>query len=120
VKKQSIVYSRPCNSFGKVRKEQHLTLPATKGFYYHFLHMDSGRRAWNCELSTIDSTILIAGALTAATYFDHETEQEQKIRTLANDLYLRMDWLWALNRDGKGVNGLETGMWFSAVVLGGI
>ena len=72
-----------------------------KGFYYHFLHMDSGRRAWNCELSTIDSTLLIAGALTVATYFDHETEQEQKIRTLANDLYLRMDWLWALNRDGK-------------------
>ena len=72
-----------------------------KGFYYHFLHMDSGRRAWECELSTIDSTILIAGALTAAAYFDHETEQEQSIRTLANDLYLRMDWLWALNRDGK-------------------
>ena len=72
-----------------------------KGFYYHFLYMDSGRRAWECELSTIDSTILIAGALTAATYFDHETEQEQKIRTLANDLYLRMDWLWALNHEGK-------------------
>jgi hypothetical protein len=72
-----------------------------KGFYYHFLHMDSGRRAWECELSTIDSTILVAGALAAATYFDQETEQEEKIRTLADDLYLRMDWLWALNRDGK-------------------
>ena len=95
------MYSRPCNSFGKVRKEQQPDATGYKGFYYHFLHMDSGRRAWNCELSTIDSTILIAGALTAATYFDHETEQEQKIRTLANDLYLRMDWLWALNRDGK-------------------
>src|SRR4030095_1096507 len=72
-----------------------------KGFYYHFLHMDSGRRAWECELSTIDSTILVAAALAAATYFDQETEQEEKIRTLADDLYLRMDWLWALNRDGK-------------------
>src|SRR6185503_10628799 len=25
-----------------------------QGFYYHFLHMDSGRRAWECELSTVD------------------------------------------------------------------
>src|ERR1051325_9083433 len=30
-----------------------------QGFYYHFLYMDTGRRAWECELSTIDSTILI-------------------------------------------------------------
>lgn len=72
-----------------------------KGFYYHFLHMDSGRRAWNCELSTIDSTILIAGALAAGTYFDRETEPETEIRALADDLYRRMDWLWALNSDGK-------------------
>ena len=72
-----------------------------KGFYYHFLHMDSGRRAGSCELSTIDSTILIAGALAAATYFDHETESEDEIRKLANDLYRRMEWKWALNSDGK-------------------
>jgi hypothetical protein len=72
-----------------------------KGFYYHFLHMDSGRRAWDSEVSTIDSTILIAGTLAAATYFDHETEQEQEIRTLADELYRRMDWKWALNRNGK-------------------
>ena len=72
-----------------------------KGFYYHFLHMDSGRRAWNCELSTIDSSILIAGALAAATYFDHETEPEHEARKLADDLYRRMDWTWTLNGDGK-------------------
>jgi hypothetical protein len=72
-----------------------------KGFYYHFLYMDSGRRAWNSELSTIDSSILIAGALAAATYFDRETEQETEIRTLADNLYRRMDWLWVLNSDAK-------------------
>src|SRR5438876_8755961 len=42
-------------------REPHAT--GYKGFYYHFLHMDTGRRAWECELSTIDSTILIAGVL---------------------------------------------------------
>ena len=72
-----------------------------KGFYYHFLYMDTGRRAWECELSTIDSTILIAGALTAATYFDQETESEQEIRQLAEDLYRRMDWQWAMNAGAK-------------------
>ena len=72
-----------------------------KGFYYHFLHMDTGRRAWSCEISTIDSTILIAGALAAATYFDQEIEKEHEVRTLADNLYGRMDWHWALSRDGK-------------------
>lgn len=72
-----------------------------KGFYYHFLHMNTGRRAWECELSTIDSTILIAGALTVATYFDQESEQEQQIRQLADDLYRRIDWQWAMNGGPK-------------------
>ncbi len=69
-----------------------------KGFYYHFLDMKTGRRTWKCELSTIDSTFLIAGALTAAEYFNLDTEAEREIRTLANDLYGRMDWQWAQNR----------------------
>ena len=36
-----------------------------KGFYYHFLDMQTGRRAWKSELSTVDSAFLLAGALTA-------------------------------------------------------
>jgi hypothetical protein len=72
-----------------------------KGFFYHFLHMDTGSRAWECELSTIDSTFLIAGALAVATYFDQDTKAEQEIRQLADDLYRRMDWQWALNGGPK-------------------
>ena len=34
-----------------------------KGFYYHFLDMQTGRRAWRCELSTVDTAFLLAGAL---------------------------------------------------------
>ena len=68
-----------------------------KGFYYHFLQMDSGRRAWKCELSTIDSTILLAGALTTAAYFDGDAPAEREIRELAAALYARADWQWALN-----------------------
>jgi hypothetical protein len=68
-----------------------------KGFYYHFLHMESGRRAWNCELSTIDTAILIAGVLTAATYFDAEDAAEAEVREFADILYRRIDWRWAQN-----------------------
>ena len=80
--------------------EQSTAADATgyKGFYYHFLHMDTGKRAWQCELSTIDSTFLLAGALAAAMYFDRDEENEQRIRTLAEDLYRRADWRWAQNR----------------------
>jgi hypothetical protein len=69
-----------------------------KGFYYHFLDMKTGRRTWDCELSTIDSTFLIAGALTAAEYFNRATKDEREIRALADALYRRADWRWAQNR----------------------
>ena len=41
-----------------------------KGFYYHFLDMQTGARAWQCELSTVDSALLIGGLVAAAAYFD--------------------------------------------------
>ncbi|WP_164780374.1 MULTISPECIES: glucoamylase family protein [unclassified Mesorhizobium] len=66
-----------------------------RGFYYHFLDMQTGRRAWQCELSTIDSTFLLAGALAAGLYFDADTAAEAEIRTLAEALYHRADWCWA-------------------------
>lgn len=68
-----------------------------KGFYYHFLDMDTGRRAGRCELSTIDTGILLAGMLAAAVFFDSENEEEHRIRTLADTLYRRVDWQWACN-----------------------
>src|SRR6476620_7828711 len=50
-----------------------------KGFYYHFLDMQSGKRTWRSELSMIDTALLIAGALTAGMYFDAETAQEAEL-----------------------------------------
>ncbi|TGP84198.1 hypothetical protein EN865_33555, partial [bacterium M00.F.Ca.ET.222.01.1.1] len=41
-----------------------------KGFYYHFLDIRTGRRVWKCELSTVDTALLLAGALAAGAYFD--------------------------------------------------
>lgn len=66
------------------------------GFYYHFLDMVSGRRAGRCELSTIDTAILLAGALAAAAYFDGDRPEERELRERAEALYCRADWRWAM------------------------
>lgn len=71
-----------------------------RGFYYHFLDMKTGRRAWQCELSTVDSAFLFAGILTAAAYFKDATPAQCEIRDLADALYRRADWTWAQAADG--------------------
>jgi hypothetical protein len=68
-----------------------------KGFYYHFLDMETGERVWDCELSTVDTTFFIAGALSCANYFTGHTDDEKEISRLADELYKRIDWQWALN-----------------------
>jgi hypothetical protein len=76
-----------------------------RGFYYHFLDMQTGRRAWQCELSTVDSAILFAGVLTARAYFDADAPEEREIRTLADALYRRADWSWAQNGGATVTHG---------------
>ncbi|MGH7858849.1 MAG: glucoamylase family protein, partial [Candidatus Binatia bacterium] len=73
-----------------------------RGFYYHFLDMTSGRRTWQCELSMIDTAILIAGVLSSAAYFSAAADDEREIRELARFLYERIDWPWAV-ADGSVV-----------------
>lgn len=68
-----------------------------KGFYYHFLDMQTGRRAWDCELSSIDTALLMAGVLSSAAYFAGTDATEAEIRGLATMLYERVDWAWMLN-----------------------
>lgn len=67
-------------------------LPHEHGFYYHFLDMKTGDRAWKCELSPIDTTLLLAGVLTARQYYKG-TEVEE----LATKIYERADWPWMLD-----------------------
>ncbi|MFW6088237.1 MAG: glucoamylase family protein [Gemmatimonadota bacterium] len=70
-----------------------------RGFFYHFLDMVTGLRHVPTELSTIDTTILLAGILFAAGYFDGDHPDEADIRALADSLYRRVDWQWA--QDGE-------------------
>jgi hypothetical protein len=73
-----------------------------RGFYFHFLDVESGLRAWQSELSSIDTALLIVGMLTAAAYFTAATPAEAELRQLATALYDRVDWHWA-QHDGDAV-----------------
>lgn len=68
-----------------------------KGFYFHFLDRGAGTRVWRCELSMVDTALLVAGALAAAQYFDRDTPAEAGLRDMARAMYLRIDWRWSQN-----------------------
>ena len=76
-----------------------------RGFYYHFLDMQSGTRVWRSEVSLIDTALLIAGVLTAAAYFDGQATDEIELRRLAQALYERVDWRWAQRERGAVTHG---------------
>ncbi len=68
-----------------------------KGFYYHFLDMQTGKRVWRSELSMIDTALLMAGVLTAREYFSGAAAAEAELRQMAEELYLNVDWAWSQN-----------------------
>ena len=67
-------------------------LQGQNGFFYHFVDMSSGARAAGAEVSSIDTAILLCGALTCRTHFP-----QTLIASLATELYQRVDWGWMLN-----------------------
>lgn len=68
------------------------SLPELHGFFYHFNDIETGERVWNCEISSIDTSLLLCGILTARAHFSDTT-----IQTLAGQIYERVDWPWMLN-----------------------
>jgi hypothetical protein len=68
-----------------------------RGFFYHFLDPDTGLRFEQVELSTIDTALLVAGALFSAGYFDRDDPAEAEIRRLAATMHERIEWRWAQN-----------------------
>ncbi len=62
------------------------------GFYYHYVDMRTGKRAWSSEVSSIDTALFLAGALFAAQYF-----KGTQIERIAKYLYERVNWKWMMN-----------------------
>jgi hypothetical protein len=88
------------------------------GMFYHFLDPDTATRAvapkfWDSELSTIDTALLMAGVLFAASYFDGDDTHERGIRHMAETLYQRVEWNRFVNDKGLILHAWtpERGMW---------
>lgn len=69
-----------------------------KGFFYHFLRYEDGRRFQDVELSTIDTSLLLGGILFAQSYYTGSDATEVAIRAVADSIYHRVDWNWAVAR----------------------
>jgi len=65
------------------------------GFFYHFLNKHTAKRAGKSEISTVDTAILVCGAITAGEYFGGEVKQK------AEEIYRRVEWEKFLS-DEKG------------------
>ncbi|HYD27152.1 glucoamylase family protein [Brevundimonas sp.] len=72
-----------------------------KGFFYHFLDMETGHRFGRTELSTVDTTLLLGGMLFAAQWFDGDHADEAEIRRLVQAVYERVEWDWAVVRPNR-------------------
>jgi hypothetical protein len=64
-----------------------------KGWFYHFLDMNTAVRA-GAELSSIDTALLLGGVLYAKQYFDGPGADETSIRAMADAIFNRVDWTW--------------------------
>ncbi len=64
-------------------------LPHQHGFYFHFVNWETGERQWRCEVSSIDTALLLCGVLTCRQYFN-----DAEIQDLAGNIYDRVDWQW--------------------------
>lgn len=69
-----------------------------RGFYYHFLDMETGTRYRDVELSTIDTALLLAGVLFCREYFAADHPEEVELRAIAEGLVARAEWSWITPR----------------------
>ncbi len=74
---------------------RHLTFEQVHqfGWYYHFVNRKNGERVWKCEISTIDTALLLAGAITAQQYFATDDE----ISRLSQQIFERVNFGWMLD-----------------------
>jgi hypothetical protein len=77
-----------------------------KGWFYHFLDMNTALRAGS-ELSSIDTTLLLSGILYSKQYFNGTNTDETSIRTMSDAIFNRVDWNWM----AQGTDAVSMG-WF--------
>jgi len=70
--------------------------PSSHGFLYHFIDPFTSARQWNCEVSSIDTSICLAGVIVAEQYW-HDPQVSREARAFEK----RIDWKWMLTDGGK-------------------
>ena len=75
------------------------TMPHQRGWLTHFIDRRNGQRLWESEFSSIDTALLVAGAIVCGQYFARDISTID-ISVLADDLYRRIDWWWMLTNNG--------------------
>ena len=63
-----------------------------RGWFYHFVDSSTGQRVWRSEASTIDTALLLQGALFAREYL-----RDREVNALVDWIYARIDWPWAMD-----------------------
>jgi len=63
------------------------------GFFYHFLEINTGQRAGESEVSTIDTALLVCGLITAEEYFQGEVKEK------AGEIIKSIEWHKMVSKD---------------------
>lgn len=87
VERGYITYDAALERVKGTLKTVYENVPHYKGFLMHFVHMETAERYRNSEISTIDTAILLNGALTADSYFD-----DPEVHDIVKKLYDRVEW----------------------------
>ncbi len=65
------------------------------GWFYHFVDWSTGERMWKSEASSIDTCLMLAGAIIAEQEF-----KDPKISTLLKSILNDIDWKWMITDGG--------------------
>lgn len=89
-------------------KRTHVTLdtllngtPRHKGWYYHFLDWQTGKREWKSELSSIDTAILVGGLVMIRQAWSDPAISKKIDRIIGG-----IDWQWMLTDGGAKPDSL--------------
>jgi hypothetical protein len=83
------------------------------GWFYHFLDMNLAVRSGGTELSSIDTVLLLGGIMYCKQYFNGTNADETSIRTLAAQIFNRVDWTWM----ARGTDAVSMG-WYPGTGAG--
>ncbi len=78
------------------------------GWYYHFINIKTGKREWNCELSSIDSGLMFLGIV-----FAEAAWKDPEITKLSMDILSKPNWEWFMTDGMKKQNSLTISMGWS-------